>query len=119
VPLAPPLPHAARVQDRAGSALHEELAVGIRVVLIRALSAGARSEEQRDDARIGEFLDVGGAVYEKVFGPVVLVTFGAAAVVGDVLVVGVAERNLPEDPALLGLLVPQAKPLRVAVEALR
>ena len=92
--------HAARAQDRARAALHEQLPVGVGVVLVRALSARARAEQQADHARVGELRHVRGAVAEEVLGAVVLVAGARAAVVGDVAVVRVAERDLPEDPAL-------------------
>src|SRR5439155_49227 len=89
---------AARLQDRARAALHEELAVGVSVVLVRALAAGAGAEEQADHADLGELRHVRGAAGEKVLGPVVLVPGARRVVIGHVAVVRVAERDLPEDP---------------------
>ena len=72
---------AAGVQERARAALHEQLAVGVRVVLVRALPARARAEQQGDHARVGELRQVRGAVAEEVLGAVVLVARARAAVV--------------------------------------
>src|SRR6478735_118973 len=58
-----------------------------------------------------------GAVREEVLRAIVLVAFGRAAIVPDVLVIGIAERDLPKQPTLAGLLVPESQPFRVAVEA--
>ena len=67
-------PEPARLEEGARAALHEELAVRVDVVRVRALPALALAEEQRDDAAAGELLPVRGAVgAEEVLGAVVLV----------------------------------------------
>src|SRR5690606_10070354 len=81
------------------------------------LPSCARSEQERDGARVRELGEVRGAAAEEVLGAVVLVALARAAVVLDVEVIRVAEGDLPEDPASSGRLVPEAHPLRVAIEA--
>src|SRR6266545_3671730 len=89
----------AGAENGARAALHEQLAVGERVVLIRALSSRAGAEQERDHASVCELRHVCGAICEEVLGAVVLVAGARASVVVDVAMVRVAERDLPQDPA--------------------
>jgi len=72
------------------TALHEELPVRVRVVLIGALASRSGAKEQTDDA-----------------------VPSLTATIANVEVVRVAERNLPEHPSLSRFLVPQLQPRRV------
>ena len=110
----------ARPEEGARAALHEELAVRVHVIGVRALPALALAEEQGDDAAAGELRPVRGAVgAEEVLGAVVLVALArSVARVVHVEVVRVPQGDLPQHPALAGRHIPQAQPLRIPVEAL-
>lgn len=105
------------IQEVPRPALHEELPIGVNVIGVIGLTAGARSKEEGYGADLGKLAQVGAAVGEEVFGAIVPIAFPRSAVVVDIEVVGVAQGDLPEHPAFGGPLVPEPEPFGVAVEA--
>src|SRR5258706_11687494 len=59
------------------------------------------------------------AISQEIFRPVILVSFAWISIVVDIQVVGIAQRYLPQYPALSGFDVPQMQPFTITIEAAR